>query len=154
MASQVNPIRFWPVSDGGGPSTARAIGASRSAAGDELPAGEGCERDRASPVLGEDDAGCHRQCAGESGEDSDGVERGAGSQDQQPDPDDAEHAGGRGGAAESFARERGRQSCGDERLDRAEGGGDAAGESVGGDEQQHEEGADVEHAEHGCLPPP
>ena len=47
-----------------------------------------------------------------------------------------------------------REPGGDERLDGAERGGDAARQSVGGEEQQREEPADVERAEHDGLRPP
>lgn len=42
----------------------------------------------------------------------------------------------------------------DERLCTGDGGGDASRESLGGEEEQREEGADVERSERERLPPP
>jgi hypothetical protein len=124
------------------------------AAGHELPRGEGEQGNRPPPALGQHDPAGHRRRPGEPGEHAGAVEGGAGAEHEQGDTGDAEGAGDDHPGPDALAQEHRAQPGGDQGLHGAEGGGDATGEPVGGDEQQGEEAADVEGAEHQRPTPP
>jgi hypothetical protein len=78
----------------------------------------------------------------------------AGTEYEEGHPSKPEEAGHDDSHGESLTEQPGRQSRRYEWLDRTERGGDAAGKSVGGCEQQREEAADVEDSESEGLRPP
>ena len=123
-------------------------------AGGQLPAGEGDEADGATPALGEDDAGGHRHRAGERGGEADRIEPCAGLQDEHRHADEPDHAGDGVPSCEPLAEQHGGQGGGDQRLERAGRRRHTAGQPERSDEQQGEERADVQDAEHGGAPPP
>ena len=77
-----------------------------------------------------------------------------GAEHEEGDPAKSEEAGQHDSPGESLAEQPGRKSGCYQWLDRPQRGGDAAGKSVGGSEQQCEEAADVEDSEGEGLRPP
>ncbi|MGW4650286.1 hypothetical protein [Kitasatospora sp. NPDC004289] len=126
----------------------------QQAAGDQLPAGGGQQRGRGGPALAEHHAGGHHGGAAQGRRHADGVQLGVRPQDQQGDAGDADHGGEQGAQGEALAEQSGGEAGHQQWLHGADGGGDAAGQAVGRDEQQGQEEADVQGAEHHRLPPP
>lgn len=71
-----------------------------------------------------------------------------GGHQQQADAGHARGGGERGTWGQALAEQSGGQQRDQQRLHGADGRGHPAGQSVGGDEQQREERADVQRAEH------
>ena len=86
--------------------------------------------------------------------DAERVQPGVRAEDEQADAGDTGRAGDDRARGQPFAEQAGGQAGDEHRLDRADGRGDPAGQPVRGDEQQREERADVEGAEHQRPPPP
>lgn len=129
-------------------------GGEEESAGDELPGCGGQQGVGSAPFLRQDDTARHGNRTAEGGNDPDEVEPGLGLEDEHG------HADQPGNPCNEFCW---RQFLPDpaegedrdkERLDGPDGGRDATGQPVRGDEQQCEEHPDVQHPEYACPPPP
>ncbi|OJF14265.1 hypothetical protein BG844_10680 [Couchioplanes caeruleus subsp. caeruleus] len=122
----------------------------------ELPARvrRRADRGRASPPLGQRHSQRHRAGPGETGRDPDRVEAGVRTDHHQADAGHAHDPPGEVPGRRPLVQHRHGQGRHEQRLRGAQGGGHAAGQSAGADEQQRQEHADVEHPERGGLQPP
>ena len=99
-------------------------------------------------------ANSHGNGTGQTSQNADGVELRIGTKHEKSYSDNAEGACDEGDTSETFAQQNRSETDSHEGLDGAERRRDSAWESERGVEEQSEEPADVQCAEHGSLDPP
>ncbi len=134
----------------------QGCGGQEEAARGQLPPGQGQDARAGGPPppLGEHDAGRHAGRRGEPGQHPDRVQGGPRAQHQQGHARGAQQRGDHVHGADALAEEQRGQGQDQHGLHGHHQGGHPAGQQVGGDEEQVEEDADIERAQHRGAPPP
>ena len=102
----------------------------------------------------EDDPGGHDDSAADRGSDTKAIQSRVGLENEQADASHTCGGGDRGAQGQALTEQAGGKAGDQQGLRCDDDGRDPTGQPVGGDEQQREERADVERAEHQCAPPP
>ena len=120
----------------------------------ELPAGRRQQRRGRRPALAEHDPGGHHGRGAERGGDADSVQRRTAAEHEQAHAHDTGGAGDGDVGRDALTQEPPGKRRDQQRLHRDDRRGDATRKPICGDEQQREERADIQRAEHDRAPPP